>query len=175
MKCPACGNELSQVVAGGVTVDVCEGGCAGIWFDHFELQKFDEPRESAGEILLDIKQKKGIRIDHRKRLKCPKCGNVVMMRHFFSVKKQVEVDECPDCGGYWLDMGELAKMRSEFASEEERKKAAEEYFSEIFGKKLAKIYAESEEKAERARKIARMFRFICPSKYIPGKQDWGAF
>jgi len=24
-------------------------------------------------------------------------------------------------------------------------------------------------------KISNMFRFICPSYYIPGKQDWGAF
>jgi hypothetical protein len=34
---------------------------------------------------------------------------------------------------------------------------------------------ESQEKAEKARKVANMFRFICPSYYIPGKQDWGAF
>ena len=175
MKCPVCNNKLSQMVVGGVTVDVCKRGCGGIWFDNFELKKVDEPNESAGEILLTIKQKKGIRIDHRKRLRCPKCGNVVMMRHFFSIKRQVEVDECPDCGGYWLDIGELAKIRKEFGTEEGRTKAAEAYFSEVFGKKLAKMHAESEEKAKSARKIAHMFRFICPSYYIPGKQDWGAF
>ena len=44
MKCPACGNELSQMVAGEITVDVCKGGCGGIWFDHFELQKVDEQK-----------------------------------------------------------------------------------------------------------------------------------
>ena len=175
MRCPACGNEMSQLVAGGVTVDVCKGGCAGIWFDHFELQKFDEPKEAAGEMFLDIEQKEGLRLDHRKRLKCPKCDDVAMTRHFFSVKKQVEVDECPDCGGYWLDMGELAKIRKEFGSEEERKKAAEEYFVEVFDKKLAKMREESEEQLGRSRKIARLFRFICPSYYIPGKQDWGAY
>jgi Zn-finger nucleic acid-binding protein len=175
MKCPACGNKLTQRVVGGITVDVCKGGCAGIWFDHSELQKFDEPYETAGEVLLDIKKKKGIRLDHRKKLKCPKCDNVVMMRHFFTMKRRVEVDECPDCGGYWLDMGELVKIRKEFATEGERTKAAEKYFSEVFGKRLTKIYAESEEKGKSARKIAHMFRFICPSYYIPGKQEWGAF
>ena len=175
MKCPACGHKLTQMVAGCVTVDVCRGGCGGIWFDHFELKKFDEPHELAGEELMEIKRKKDIHIDHRKRLRCPKCDNVVMMRHFFSVKRQVEVDECSDCGSYWLDMGELAKIRKEFKTEEERKKAAEAYFSEIFDKKLAKIHAESEEKAGSAMKIAKIFRFICPSYYIPGKQEWGAF
>ena len=166
---------LSQMVAGEITVDVCKVGCGGIWFDHFELQKVDEPKESAGEVLLDIEKKEGIRIDHRKKLKCPKCEGVVMMRHFFSVKKRVEVDECPNCGGYWLDTGELGQIRSEFASEDEKKKAAEEYFSEVFGKQLSTMHGKSEEHAARAKKIARMFRFICPSYYIPGKQDGGAY
>ena len=30
-----------------------------------------------------------------------------MMRHFFSVKRQVEVDECPGCGGFRLDAGKM--------------------------------------------------------------------
>lgn len=175
MKCPACGNELSQMVAEKITVDVCKGGCGGIWFDRFELQKVDEPKESAGEVLLNVEKEKGLRLDHRKRLRCPKCDGIVMMRHFFSAKKQVEVDECPGCGGFWLDTGELGTIRKEFGSEEERKKAAEEYFSEIFDNQLSTLHAKSEEHAEHAKKIARVFRFICPSYYIPGKQDGGAF
>ena len=98
-----------------------------------------------------------------------------MLRHFFSVKQEVEVDECPSCGGYWLDFGELARLREQFENEEERNGAAEEYFEEIFGKELTAMREESEEKLKKARKIAHMFRFICPSYYIPGKQDWGAF
>jgi hypothetical protein len=35
--------------------------------------------------------------------------------------------------------------------------------------------AKGQKEAERARNIARIFRFICPSYYLPGKQDWGAF
>jgi len=99
----------------------------------------------------------------------------VMMRHFFSVKKQVEVDECPNCAGVWLDAGELGKIRSLFKTEEERHKAADEYFQEVLGDKLAAMQAEDEAKLQKARKFANMFRYICPSYYIPGKQDWGAF
>ena len=175
MKCPACGNKLTQMVAGAITVDVCKGGCGGIWFDRFEFQKVDEPHESAGEVLLDVERNQKIVVDHSKRRKCPKCADTIMMRHFYSVKKQVEVDECPSCAGYWLDVGELATIRREFRTEEDRRKAAEEYFSEIFDIQLAEMRAKSEEQAERARQIARIFRFICPSYYIPGKQDWGAF
>jgi Zn-finger nucleic acid-binding protein len=175
MKCPACESALKEMTVGDVVVDVCQGGCGGIWFDNFELTKFDEPHESDGEQLLDIEQDESIVVDRTKRLMCPKCDNVVMMRHFFSVKKEVEVDECPGCGGFWLDAGELVKIRSLFNTEEERHRAAHAYFSEVFGDELASMLAEDEAKLEKVRKISNMFRFICPSYYIPGKQDWGAF
>jgi hypothetical protein len=125
------------MTVGGVVVDVCRGGCGGIWFDNYELNKFDEPHESAGEELLEIEQDESIIVDHTKKLKCPSCDDVVMMRHFFSVKKDVEVDECPGCGGFWLDAGELGKIRGLFNTEEERRKAAKEYFSKVFGGELS--------------------------------------
>ncbi len=175
MRCPACDHRLTQIIVGDITVDVCKGACGGIWFDRFELQKVDEPHESAGEILLDIERDERIKVDHDKRRHCPKCASIIMMRHFYSVKMQVEVDECPGCAGYWLDVGELTAIRKEFKSEAEKMKATEEYFSEIFDTQLGELRAKSAEQAERIRRIAWMFRFICPSYYIPGKQAWGAF
>ncbi len=47
MKCPACFNELAAMQVGSVKVDVCEGGCGGIWLDAFELQQVDEEEEEA--------------------------------------------------------------------------------------------------------------------------------
>jgi len=158
-----------------VTVDVCKGGCGGIWFDNFELKKFDEPHEADGETLLDIERDESVIIDHTKKLECPKCNDIVMMRHFFSVKKKVEIDECPGCGGFWLDAGELRTLRSLFNTEAERHEAAQQYFSEVFGDELAEMEAENEAALNRNRKISKMFRFICPSYYIPGKQKGGAF
>ena len=175
MKCPACENILQEMTVGDVAVDVCKGGCGGIWFDNFEFKKFDEPHESAGEALLDIERDESIVVDHTKKLKCPKCDDVVMMRHFFSVKKGVEVDECPGCGGLWLDAGELRKIRSLFNTEEERHKAAEEYFEEVFGDHFKAMNAEGKDKLANTRKIVNVFHYICPSYHIPGKQDWGAF
>ena len=171
MKCPACGKSLQEMKAGNITVNVCKDGCGGIWFDQFELEKVGEPHESAGESLLDIEQDESIVVDHARRKMCPKCEGIVMMRHFFSVEKQVKLDECPSCAGYWLDYGELGKIRSRFSSEQEREKAANEYFSEVFDKKLTEMAAGSKETG----KIARTFRFICPSYYLRGKQDRGAF
>ena len=102
----------------------------------------------------------------------PRCDNLVMMRHYFSVKRHVTVDECPGCAGYWLDPGELAAIRNQFATEEERKEAAENEFSDMLDSGLANIRERSRNKLEKARSVARMLRFICPSYYIPGKQDF---
>lgn len=175
MKCPACRNSLTGLTVSDVHVNVCKGGCGGIWFDNYELRKFDEPREHAGEALLDVEVDSAIKVSPSERRNCPQCEGMVMMRHFFSAKKHVEVDECPGCGGVWLDEGELRSIRKLFASEEEREKAAKEYFDEVFGEQLQKMRSESEEKLQKARKFANMFRFICPSYYIPGKQDGAAF
>lgn len=175
MKCPACGNQLKAMAANDVHVDVCEGGCGGIWFDHFELKRFDEPSEEAGPILLNIERDEDVRVDHTQKRSCPNCGDVVMMRHFYSPKQEIEVDECPKCGGFWLDAGELATLRDQYPSESERRRAAREYVDEILGDQLDEMRAESEDGLTRARRIARMLRHICPSYYVPGKQPWGAF
>ena len=175
MKCPACDTEMEEVIVEDIAVDVCKQGCGGLWFDQFELKKVDEPHESAGESLLQITMDRTVTPDPSERRMCPKCTDIVLMRHFFSVKKEVEVDECPKCAGFWLDYGELGRIRSQYPSEKERKKAADAYFKEIFGVELKKMQEESEEKSEKARKITHMLRFICPSYYIPGKQKWGAF
>lgn len=174
MRCPACGRELTEMKAGDITVHACLGGCGGIWFERFEIGKVDLPSESAGEALLHIARDPAIKVDPTQRRQCPRC-NTIMMQHFFDVKRMVTVDECPKCAGIWLDAGELATIRSEFNTEKERQAAAARYFDDIFGKQLAELHARSEEHAEHARKIARLFRFICPSYYLPGKQAGAAF
>lgn len=175
MKCPACGRSLVPTTVEDVTVDVCEGGCGGIWFDNYELEKLDEPHELAGEALLDIEKGPGVEVDREQRLTCPKCGDVTTMRHFFSPKRQVEIDECQKCGGIWLDYGELGRIRKLYSAPEERKQAFDAYFDELFGDKVAAMRAGTEQKRKAAKKIADIFRFICPSYYIPGKQDGAAF
>lgn len=113
MKCPACFNELSEMQVGNLVVDVCQGGCGGIWFDGFELEKVDEEGETAGEPLLHIRRDERLIVDQSRKRECPRCPGIKLHRHFFSAKRRVEVDQCPNCGGYWLDAGELALIRAE--------------------------------------------------------------
>ena len=49
MDRPACAKILTTRTAGRITVDVCEQGCGGLWFDRYELMSVDEADESAGE------------------------------------------------------------------------------------------------------------------------------
>ncbi len=175
MNCPACGHALSAHEVGGITVDVCRGGCGGVWFDAFELQRVDEAHESADEGLLDVPRDPQIRVDHAARRECPVCTGVVMMRHHFSVKREVEVDHCPSCGGYFLDHGELAVIRTQFANEAARREAARDAFAALFDPHLQAEAAMSAERLERSRGFARMLRVLLPSYWLPGKQPWGAY
>lgn len=117
MKCPACDSELMELEVGGVKVDACHGGCGGIWFDAFELQRVDEQHEVPSQHLLRIQRDPNLRVDYSRKRACPRCIGVKLKRHFFSAKKQIEVDHCPNCAGYWLDAGELEKIRAEKSAE----------------------------------------------------------
>ena len=160
MECTVCGNSLKEIEVGDIKVDICEDGCGGIWFDRFELEKVDEPHESDGELLLEINRDPDIRVDPEKRRKCPKCRDTIMMRHFFSVRKEVEVDECPKCAGIWLDFGELAQIRDEFRSEDERKEAAGKYYSGILSEELAGVRMGDEKGRQKGRTLTRLLRLL---------------
>jgi Zn-finger nucleic acid-binding protein len=176
MDCPACGHALSPRAAGALTVDVCEGGCGGVWFDHYELKKVDEASESDGAALLDVRRDPNVVVDPEKRYGCPNCTDgVVMMRHFWSVRREVTIDECPECGGVFLDAGELREIRDQFPTEEARHAAADAYFAEVVDPLLDARRAADDEELAWAQRFAHAFRFLCPSTYVPGKQAGAAF
>ncbi|MEN8007352.1 MAG: zf-TFIIB domain-containing protein [Candidatus Krumholzibacteriota bacterium] len=175
MKCPACSNEMTQALIKDVTLDVCEDGCGGIWFDWFELNRVDEPHEAMGADVLHVAVDESIKVNHDAKRQCPRCDSTPLMKHFASVKREFQVDECPRCAGYFLDYGELNKIQDQYDTEEERSAAAQAMFSDLFDEGLDDIADESEDKLEKAKRLAHMFRFLLPSYYIPGKQKWGAF
>ena len=98
MKCPACVNDLTEKMVDNILVVVCDGGCGGIWFDLYELKKVDETHAAKGRDLLHVRRDENVRADHTARRMCPRCYGTMMMRHFHSSKRNVEVDECPKCG-----------------------------------------------------------------------------
>jgi hypothetical protein len=97
-----------------------------------------------------------------------------MARHFFSAKRRVTGDDCPKCGGHRLDPGKLATIRAEYVSEIDREKRFRNTSppSSTPGSPPSTPGARA---ARLARKFAHALSFFCPSCYIPGKQEWGAF
>ncbi len=53
---------------------------------------------------LDAERKKTERSAHLN--KCPRCGGDLAEKH----AEHVKIDECEDCGGIWLDKGELEQL-----------------------------------------------------------------
>ncbi len=56
-------------------------------------------------VKLDAERKKAERTAHRN--KCPRCGGDLEEKH----AEHVRVDECRECGGIWLDKGELDQLQ----------------------------------------------------------------
>jgi hypothetical protein len=142
MKCPACFNELTELHVGSLALDACQGGCGGIWFDAFELQKADEEGEPAGEPLLHLQRAERVVVDPSRKRDCPRCAGVKLHRHFFSAKRRVQVDQCPNCGGYWLDAGELALIRAEKTQAATAKQGGQPNISQAVIRYLYRLRAE---------------------------------
>jgi uncharacterized protein len=110
MKCPRCGRELCEQTVGGVSLDICNGGCGGVWFDHFELNRL----LSADKTELDqlkVSRTPSVKTDTG-RLRCPKCIEVIMQNHPYPGHVEISIDECVRCGGVWLDSGEFEQIRN---------------------------------------------------------------
>jgi uncharacterized protein len=112
LRCPRSAAPLARLRIGGVDTDVCED-CGGLWLDRLELARFEHPDSVMGDALVaHLGQFPPTLVDHSIRLRCPHHPDVVMLRHRFSATIAVEVDECPQCGGVWLDTDELARIRA---------------------------------------------------------------
>lgn len=125
MKCPRDGQSMLHETFGGVAVDLCPG-CAGVWFDSFELAKFDDSAEHVGSELMariEALRADALPVDMSVRLASPADPAVTMMRRFADPEGTIEIDECPASGGIWLDAGELGALRSRFPDPETRDEA----------------------------------------------------
>ena len=128
MNCPACGKSMVEEDFGGIFVDVCKSGCKGIWFDWGELKELDENHKGVGKALEEALKSPRKNDADRGPLKCPKCG-IQMREHKYKHAKEVNVDECYACGGFFLDSGELKQIRDGYMNENER----EDYVRKLVG------------------------------------------
>ena len=62
MKCPACANNLIEINAAGIKIDVCKGSCGGLWVKNTQIKKLDRLNSGAGYELLLIEKAAGVKI-----------------------------------------------------------------------------------------------------------------
>ena len=74
--------------------------------EYFARQNQEQIREMRAK--LDAERKKAEKAESAAHLnKCPRDGADLKEQHVENVK----IDECPKCGGVWLDRGELDQLR----------------------------------------------------------------
>jgi Zn-finger nucleic acid-binding protein len=166
MKCPRTGTVLKEIDVDGTKVDISEA-CGGLWLDGYELLKFDEAKESAGEKLVDmLAEYSSDSIDFEKRLNCPRDPEVVMMRRFYSVNRSIEIDECLKCGGVWLDAGELTQIRESFPTKEARDKAGQQFMDEVL--EGVQGAGTEEKQHDNTQRLSNFLKWLSPSHYLRG-------
>ena len=159
LKCPACGCEMKEVLIKdrNIKIDICLDGCGGIYFDNRELEQFTNAQKNINEIVELLSGKNFKNIQDTERV-CPAC-NSKMVKNFASPKKAVMIDQCYNCGGVFLDGGELSKIRSEYGSADEMKADVEKMINLNFGEELKN----SELSAKEAKEIdtfRELFMFL---------------
>lgn len=131
MKCPACSNELSPYTVEGITLDVCEKHCGGIWFDAGELDRFDEATESAPASLLRVVRNANVAIDYNRARECPKCAGEKLKKRMHDAERGMQIDQCMSCYGVWLDPGELETLREENRGAVERQRTIDDFYASM--------------------------------------------
>lgn len=109
MLCMRCKSNMRKVSRNNVLVDRCPD-CGSIWLDAGELEML---QKGAGHDKAEIlKQARGELLEEARRLVtiarlCPKCERTPLRA---VSKKGIELDVCGDCGGIFLDEGELEPL-----------------------------------------------------------------
>jgi len=104
IKCPKCDiymrKQEIEVPGLNITLDFCIQ-CHSYWFDKGELNRY------IGTSVVDRSLKRRSGIDSWGKPNCPRCSGRMTMKFI----EELEIDHCEDCGGIWLDHGELKSLQ----------------------------------------------------------------
>ncbi len=100
LECPNCLRELTELEYKKIKVDRCDN-CGGIWLDSGELRtlKVDEDSPIDENVRIAPKETKIQR-------KCPK-DKTELYNKKYAYDTEIMIDQCPFCGGIFLDQNEL--------------------------------------------------------------------
>jgi len=112
MKCPRCECEMEiqnkDGIENSIEIDVCSK-CGGTWLDASELKHLDD---NFFVNLEEISYKDVEPTDTDSEVHCPRCDGSPVLRKVTPPEfPDVVIDTCPTCSGFWLDKGEMDKLR----------------------------------------------------------------
>lgn len=113
LRCPACGNVMKKIFipALGINIDICTEGCGGLYFDCKELQMFQKGSDAGMEEINEALAGRTYTPVAEDQVRvCPSCATKMVKT--FIKGLNVQVDTCYNCGGVFLDYGELDSIRS---------------------------------------------------------------
>ncbi|MFT5233362.1 MAG: Zn-finger nucleic acid-binding protein [Candidatus Krumholzibacteriia bacterium] len=165
MRCPACENQMTELEVLNLHVDVCVGGCGGVWFDWYELKKIEKRHYGQGRELLLAKCSSAATSGSRA---CPRCQDTFLLPHFASHSHDLRVDECPNCVGFFLEQGELNAICEQIGSGPHCAEAITRLFADLAAEGLVALPNERDLSQSRIHGVARMLCLILPtSDYLP--------
>jgi len=100
-------NHLIQTKKDQISYDICEA-CGSLWLDRGELDKMAFQANGSIEYCSTDKTK-----DISEPIKkCPRCKDATLDKVSF-IGSDITLDRCGNCGGFWLDGGELDLVNKE--------------------------------------------------------------
>lgn len=117
-RCPRCGSPLLEFTHQGIRIDEC-GGCEGVWLDSGELRllahhserllwspELGEKWKLAQTWAEETSTEEKARSRERHADRCPRCDVTLHPENLHGT----QIDRCTQCGGTWLDKGELSQL-----------------------------------------------------------------
>jgi len=109
-NCPGCRQPMTMQTYIGFNLDICQT-CDGLWFDAEELRRLIAADPLAMLVIEDrylphvtqYKARKGV-------FACPACDGLLHV-YAYQYDSQIELEACDNCGGFWVQEGELSKMQ----------------------------------------------------------------
>lgn len=116
MKCLSCHHPLVNVQESHffrhLTYDVCNT-CGGMWLDRGELDKIalQTPGSVEQSSLYEMREEEDKKsLPRTLSVRCLRCPNQMMIKMHFMGESRILLDTCENCGGLWVDGGELTKI-----------------------------------------------------------------
>ncbi|MEM7001142.1 MAG: zf-TFIIB domain-containing protein [Pseudomonadota bacterium] len=108
MQCPKCTGTLEPLQVGESNLRRCSD-CHGLWCKPEQLAQLQD--EWMSEALVDVGNPRvGSRLNRLADIKCPE-GHGLMERRHDAEQRHVWYEECPVCGGIFLDAGEFTDLK----------------------------------------------------------------